>query len=296
MLTRDSFCTLAATVERAVDTQFSCDCEVSLRTDPTDASREALVLPVLGNRAIVIIYECGDRRSDRAEIATLRNRSQALTRVVQLAREDERRRLASEVHDQFGQSLTLLKFDLARLVRESKEHHRFPASELRGALTQIDEMIEGIRDIAAELRPRILEDVGLVAALKWQLNRFQARTGILCRPSLPETEPKLDSFQTIGLFRIFQETLTNIARHADASEVTVTLYLDDKWIVLEIADNGCGLNPEANGLDQHIGLVGMSERAEALGGEITITSPEECGTRVMARVLRRAGYDWPHAE
>jgi signal transduction histidine kinase len=148
----------------------------------------------------------------------------------------------------------------------------------------IDETIQTVRRISTELRPGILDDLGLVAAVEWAAEEFQARTGTKCHISLPRADLTLDPERATAVFRIFQETLTNVARHANATEVDVRLAYDQRDVSLEVRDNGNGISEEQLAAADSLGLLGMLERALLLGGELTIDGVPGKGTTVRVRI------------
>jgi signal transduction histidine kinase len=152
------------------------------------------------------------------------------------------------------------------------------------SLKLVDETIQAVRRIATELRPGILDDLGLGAAVEWAAEEFQARTGIKCRMSLPDLDIALDQDSATALFRIFQETLTNVARHADATEVDVMLARSRDDLSLEVHDNGKGISEEKLAEGRSLGILGMRERALLLGGELAISGAPGKGTKVKVRV------------
>ena len=156
--------------------------------------------------------------------------------------------------------------------------------KLTGMTRLIDNTINTVRRISSELRPGILDDLGLVAAIQWQAQNFQARTGIICNcASLFETAG-LDRDRSTAVFRIFQEILTNVLRHAEATLVNVDILLDDCDLVLEVRDNGKGIKGEKSSNQRSLGLLGMQERSRLFGGEVTVTGTEGKGTTVRVRM------------
>ncbi len=225
------------------------------------------------------------RESQDAEEKFRRSHAQlrALTGHLQYVREEERTRIAREVHDELGQSLTGLKLDLAWLAGKLAGN-RVLQRKIRGMLAQADETILAVRRIATELRPGVLDSLGLVAAIEWQAADFQERTGIRCvvkiavKDAIPDRE-----FSTV-CFRIFQETLTNIIRHAGATRVFVRLNQADHDLTLTVSDNGRGIS-EREVIDaRSIGLIGMRERVAQVGGEVFILGLPNQGTTVTMRV------------
>lgn len=201
----------------------------------------------------------------------------ALTARIEAIREDERTVIARDIHDQLGQALTALKLDLGWLSR------RISDAELHGKLGEMaratDEIIRTVRRISADLRPSILDDIGLQAAIEWQAEEFEQRSGIHCRVRAEIGDLRLERELATTVFRIFQESLTNVARHADAREVDVTLVLDHGQIRLEIVDDGVGI-PEVGPRNSTLGILGMGERARRLGGSCTVKRRTPHGTVV----------------
>ncbi len=195
-------------------------------------------------------------------------------------REEERARISREVHDELGQSLTAVKMDLAWLAGPLPRSNRQKLKRIRSALRLTDTIFQSIRRISTELRPAIL-DLGLAAAVEWQVQEFQARSGIQCKVRLLTREVVASNAST-AMFRIFQETLTNVARHAKATRAEVVLQKQRGRLVLLIRDNGRGFDQAAPGLSKSLGLLGMRERAAILGGRVNISSAPGKGTAVTA--------------
>lgn len=258
-------------------------------TDYVLKTRLSRLVPAV-HRALCEAEERSERRRTEARLRESHEQLRALTVYLQYVREEERTRIAREVHDELGQMLTSLKLDLAwiagRLPRDVKGLPEKAATMLH----HIDATIQTVRRISTELRPGILDDLGLVAAVEWQANEFQARTGIQCRVTTNVNEATLDSDLNTAFFRIFQETLTNIIRHANATQVEVSLADQDGWLTLEVVDNGRGISGAEIANIHSIGLLGMRERAGLLGGEFSIRGAPKKGTRVTVRIpLMRAG-------
>jgi signal transduction histidine kinase len=199
-------------------------------------------------------------------------------------KEEEQARIAREVHDQLGQQLTGLKMDVSWL--EKKGEQMAGTNEWKNKLREMKEMlneaVRTVRKIAYDLRPSILDDFGLVAAMEWHSNDFAHRSGIVVRFSHPgvtiETKPDI----AIGLFRIYQEVLTNVARHAEAKNIIASLELLAKELVMVVTDDGKGF--DNNKEKKSLGLLGMKERAHIMGGSLQISSTEGNGTTVTTRV------------
>jgi signal transduction histidine kinase len=208
----------------------------------------------------------------------------ALAGRIQTAREEERARVAREIHDELGQALTAIKIDLTALLPNVLAD---PAPDLQRQQTVfrlLDEAIYSVRRIATDLRPGVLDDLGLMAAIEWAVDEFQARTGIESYVSLPDADLALDAQSATALFRILQEALTNVARHARATQVAVRLAQDGGDLSLEVRDNGRGIREEQMADGRSLGVLGMRERAILLGGEFSIASTPENGTTVAVRI------------
>jgi len=224
-------------------------------------------------------------RSERSERQQLRQLSASL----QAARESESRRMAREIHDNLGAALTGLKMDLAWINKHIQDPRPLLQGRLQSMAELIDEMVDAVRRIATELRPAILDEIGLAAALEWQLREFRERTGITCRFECALERTSLDEGQATAAFRIFQEALTNVARHAGASQVQVTLEEDGERFILQVTDNGRGITPaEVRGMAS-LGLLGMQERALMAGGEVQFRGEPSKGTCVTIRLPLRNG-------
>jgi signal transduction histidine kinase len=207
----------------------------------------------------------------------------ALAARLQTVREEERSHAAREIHDELGQALTAIKFEFTALLRNLAVDEGPVRQRSDGILKLLDEAIQSVRRIGSELRPAILDDAGLVAAIEWTVDEFQARTGTRVEVSLPDADLALGRETATALFRILQETLTNVARHANATRVSVRLAKEDGSLILEVRDNGKGLNEEQLSGKSSLGILGMRERVQLLGGTLTISSPPGEGTTV--RVL-----------
>jgi signal transduction histidine kinase len=217
---------------------------------------------------------------------------QALTARLQSVREEERSHIAREIHDQLGQQLTAMRFDLISLRNSQMqasargEPTAFPGERFSDLTGLVDGMIKDVRRIATELRPAILDTFGLNAAIEWLADDFQKRTDICCVFDGMDELP-VDRELSITVFRICQESLTNIARHSQASEALVRLNVDGGWLSLEVSDNGRGISQETLVNTHSLGVVGMRERARMAGGELIIKSGEHNGqtrgTSIMVR-------------
>lgn len=225
-------------------------------------------------------------RTDAAEkIEHSREQLQALSLRQQTLLETERKRIALEIHDELGQTLTGLKMEIHSVNRQIKESGYSDANALgdrmKDLLELTDEAVQTVRRIATELRPPILDDLGLGAAIEWQTQEFARRTGISCVVSTNVEAVELNPELTTMVFRIFQETLTNIIRHAEAKTITVNLKKLDHKLVLRVEDDGKGIQTEQTNGNGSLGVLGMRERARLVGGELEIFNGEENGTVIL---------------
>ena len=209
-----------------------------------------------------------------------------LSEQLMQSTEQERARMSREIHDQLGQLLTAVKMELRaiqRLIGRDPDRAREQVDE---AVALVDETVKTVRRIAADLRPGILDDFGLAAAVEWQLQQFRDRTGIAVELDGALDESRLSKDMATAGFRILQEALTNVARHAEARTVFVTLQTTAEWFLLEVRDDGKGLQPNPN--RKSLGLVGMRERARQLGGSVTVAEMPDGGVNVQLKVPLKA--------
>lgn len=208
-------------------------------------------------------------------------------------REEEKAGIAREIHDNLGGMLTALKMDINGLIEElsASEKATSPLKHIESMSQLLDNAAVAARQVITDLRPTILDDFGLPAALEWQAEQFRNRTGIQCRVVYDESYPcELDKTQTINLFRIFQESLTNVVRHSSASKVEVELQYENAAIILTISDNGCGL-PKGHIISPaSYGMLGMRERTEQLGGRINFYSPPAGGFSIKVMLPQLTDY------
>lgn len=257
---------------------------------------------IRGRPAVVgVSIDITERERQRADLVDASERLQELVATANSVRENERNRVARELHDVIGGMLTAIKFDLSRLARGIEALDRGRASGRRRdedssasiaalALTAAQtlqltqETIEAVRTVSEGLRPGALDHLGLVDTLSLDLSRFERRYGIATRFRTTGQEQCLDRNREIGIYRIFQEAMTNVARHSKASEVTVSLEWATGRLDVEISDNGLGFEASSGGSECHLGLLGMQERARELDGTLLLDAGPRSGARVRLGV------------
>lgn len=208
----------------------------------------------------------------------------AVSARLESVREEERTRLAREIHDELGQLLTGLKLDLFWVATKLPITEAALREKIRSMSSLVDNTIKSVRRMATELRPGILDDLGLTAAIEWQLQEFHVRTGIRCAFTAKTRDAIEDQEHRTSLFRILQEALTNVARHANATEVIVALTETDHAFELSVQDNGRGITNGEIANRKSLGLQGIRERVRLLGGDVTIVGRPGVGTTVLVRV------------
>jgi PAS domain S-box-containing protein len=230
----------------------------------------------------------GQRTAElEAAIAQLENSRAQLLLLAQhdqTRREEDRARMAREVHDELGQALTGLKMDLAWLQRHTGRKQRDLLQKFRDMSDLVDTTIQSVRRIATELRPVMLDDLGLIPAMEWQLQEFQERSGIRCRFNSSLEEVALGAEETTVLFRILQETLTNVVRHAAATQVQVALDVEQGYVCLRVQDNGRGITESEAHDSKAFGLLGMRERVLLRAGDFSIQGTPGQGTTVVIKL------------
>ncbi|TGK19320.1 PAS domain S-box protein [Leptospira fluminis] len=247
------------------------------------AVKEKGIFPKL----IGVMIDITEQKSVEEELRSSREQLRALSARLQDAREDERIKISREVHDDLGQLLTALKIDISllrgNLSNDAKESARI-SRELKSMDGLVEKAIDSVRRIATELRPLVLEDLGFLEGIRWFGRDFQDRTGIFLSVEKKGNDEKFGKDISVALFRIFQETLTNVARHSGASNVRVSVEGSESDVVLTISDNGVGISETDLVSSKSLGLIGMRERAIFLGGELRIRSEQGGGTTISAKV------------
>jgi PAS domain S-box-containing protein len=236
----------------------------------------------------IILRDVTERQMVQQKLSRSRDQLRQLSAALQTIREEERTYIARELHDDLGQILASLRMDLA-LLQQADGNTPDSLRLMKGMENNLLTAITSLRRIATNLRPRALDEGGLYFALQGLREDFVERHGIPCALFADEAELRLDDAASTAIFRIMQEALTNIARHANASNVTMNLYRIDGELLIQIRDDGRGIRAEDMEKAESLGLIGMRERVWAMNGDITITSDEPPGTRVDI-VMPTAGH------
>jgi PAS domain S-box-containing protein len=238
------------------------------------------------NRLMKKMLDEGKRAEEK--LTKSRERLRNLSGRLQAVLEEERTRISREIHDELGQALTAMKLDLSSvrrsLISGGMAEQSGKVQEIERAVIRV---IRTVRKIAAELRPGILDELGIAAAIEWMAKDFRKRTGIGCKVTLQEVDKISDTARATAIFRIVQEVLTNVMRHAAASQVNVSLEEKDDSLILEVKDNGIGIMEGRIFDSKSLGLVGIRERALLLGGEAVVSGKPGEGT--LVRVVLPVG-------
>ncbi|HRH65096.1 MAG TPA: PAS domain S-box protein, partial [Bacteroidia bacterium] len=232
--------------------------------------------------ALAITRDISAKKKAEEELIQMNEKLRLLSAHLLRVREDERTKIAREIHDELGQQMTSLKIDLSWLRRKLSKEDDLLNEKVQGMISLIDETVKSVRRISTELRPGILDDLGLIAALEWQSQEFQKRTGIKTDFSTGISEEHCDKSTATGIFRVFQESLTNIARHSGASAVRSSLLQNNGNIILAVKDNGQGIDKKTLKSSKTLGILGMQERAMMMGGSLLIES--DGGTQITLTV------------
>jgi two-component system sensor histidine kinase UhpB len=234
-------------------------------------------------RMIGAMMDITDRKLAEQRLRDSREQLRALTAHLERVREEERTRIAREIHDELGQALTGLKMDLSWFAARLQN---LPALQEKsaGMLKLIDSTVHAVRRLSTELRPAILDSLGLIPAIEWLAQEFEKRTGVNCEFVCADDELALDQEKTTALFRICQEALTNVTRYANATSVNIVLEMEEGQLLLQIRDNGRGITEGEKRATNSFGLLGMRERARLLGGTFEITGGSGKGTTLTVRI------------
>jgi signal transduction histidine kinase len=229
-----------------------------------------------GKLFTVILRDITERMKAQEELSQFAAEAHAI-------REGEKSRVARELHDELAQSLTALKMDTIWLRDHAAGEPQAAGAKLADMVKMLDTTVAATRRIAADLRPLLLDDLGLQPAIEWLANNFTQRSGVACEVNVDE-DLELEEPYATAVFRIVQESLANVGKHAAASEVTVLVARTPQAVILEVADNGQGFHPDAPRKPNSLGIMGLRERAHLLKGTASIESEPGRGTRVQVRI------------
>ncbi|MBI3363585.1 MAG: PAS domain S-box protein [Ignavibacteriae bacterium] len=239
--------------------------------------------------ALAMVADITARKHAEEKLQLSYGQLRLLTTHLETIREEERKAIAREIHDELGQILTAVKMDLTILSRAADEGTLAEVraklrNDIRDDIALVDKSIKSVRRIASELRPEVLDELGIKSAIEWQANEFQTRTSIPCECVANFDEIEMSPEVSIALYRIVQEALTNVTRHADATVVNIDLRKAPDFLTITIRDNGKGYSLRGTAKKKSLGLIGMRERSILLGGEFTIEGQRGKGTTVTVRV------------
>ena len=248
---------------------------------------ELSILPVeqeTGRTFCAFIRDITERKQAENSLKESSEQLRELSRYLQKVREEERLRIAREIHDELGQQLTGLKMDIAWLMKKAGMDNPDIKNKFADTLSLVDNTVRSIRRIATELRPSVIDDLGLNASLEWQVEEFGSRMGIVIKYENSFDDTSIHPDISIGLFRILQESLTNIAKHAAAKKIKINIGQVDETVQLTVEDNGIGFDTTAKKDKLTFGLIGIKERTSMLQGVCTVFSEPGTGTKIEVRI------------
>ena len=251
--------------------------------DPDMLRSKVAVFVALQRASASLRQEISVRKAAEEQVRIYAENLSALAGRAEQIREEERASLSREIHDQLGQQLTALKMELKWMAGRLPGNDVELAARIEAAMQLVDETVDTARRIATGLRPAISDQLGLAAAIEWQVQDFRRRSGMRCRLQLPPTFPPLDQEHATAMFRVLQELLSNVLRHAEATRVSVTLQARADAVVLVVEDNGKGMQVPPSGAHA-LGFLGMQERLRPLGGTLEVDAGRTSGARVTATV------------
>jgi signal transduction histidine kinase len=243
------------------------------------ASLAGVVL-FLANARDLMKQEAGRRKKAERELKSALNNIRALSKKMESVREEERVEVARQIHDELGQLVTSFRYDLDFISKSQKAL----LDKSQSMLKLSDTALDSVQRISSELRPGLLNEVGLTKAVEWQAQDFTSRFGVECTTQVELEDSQVDKIVATTIFRILQEAMTNVARHAHAKSMAIRLRLERGNVVLCVTDDGRGIQEAEAASPKAIGLIGMRERALALGGKVDVAPGEVKGTTVTARI------------
>ena len=257
------------------------------RKDGSTFPADVIATAMPDGNLMAVIRDISERRRSEDELRVAEQQLHALVGRLHTIREEEAKRIARELHDDLGQHLTALNMEVADLELKLPEPSVQQREQLARMRAEVDHTIEVVQKISGELRLGQLDVLGLTAAIEWQVQEFARRSALACHIVRLDEVTDLTDAQSTALFRILQETLTNIARHAGATAVEVSLEAGPHEISLRVGDNGRGITPEQISDQSAFGLLGMRERIQNLGGSLALSGAPGKGTTVQVRIPRK---------
>lgn len=242
-----------------------------------------------GPASIAFYTNVAERKKAEQALNESREQLKNFASHLQSIREEERIYISRELHDNLGQSLTALRIDLYRIIKKLTDENKENSFDIlikqaQDMISLVDSIIQSVRTIARELRPSALDDLGLLAAIEWQIGEFVKRSGIKCRLTTSLKKIEIEKAYSIGVFRIIQESLTNVLRHSKATDVIIKIAEKEDETVVEIKDNGCGIKLSEINNPKSLGLLGMRERAYLFGGNFSIKGDVGKGTKITLTI------------
>ncbi|MDP4265136.1 MAG: PAS domain S-box protein [Bacteroidota bacterium] len=254
------------------------------RKDGTIIDVEISARIIAPDRFLAFVRDISERKKAEQELIKSREDLRKLGNYIENIREEERLKISREIHDELGQQLAVLKIDIARLGEKISGDKEMAPPGISHLLESVSDMVETVRKISFALRPGLLDDIGLIATLDWYCNDFSSSTGIKTHFTSGVPDDKFPKHLNVGLFRILQESLSNVARHSGAKETHVTIKWQDKQLILLIEDDGKGFDASVIDDNSTLGIMGMKERAIMIGGTYHVVSVPGKGTRIEVKI------------
>jgi two-component system sensor histidine kinase UhpB len=273
-------------LDRSIHARESFECEYRVMRDGQTRWIQSRAVPSSDDSGRVVrlagwSVDITERKLAESELRTSNNALRALWANLQSVREEERARIAREIHDDLGQCLTVLKINLARLDGSLVKEGREAPATLKNAIRQVDSALKAVRRIIAELHPVILDELGLGPALEWAVEEFSKQSGVPCLLEFDLGGVRLSPEQSAAIFRIVQESLSNIGRHACATRASVGVQAKEGRVELKVTDDGVGLDPNQPQKTGSFGIAGMRERAVLMGASLILDSRPGEGTTLL---------------
>jgi PAS domain S-box-containing protein len=233
---------------------------------------------------ICVVQDITERKQIEMDLIKSQLDLRNLAMSLEMARENEKKIISREIHDELGQLMTGLKMDIAWVSGRLGTEQKMLKNKTQSMLEMVDEAIRSVKRITTQLRPRILDEMGLAAAVEWQAERFEKQSGIKCKTSFWPADIDVAMEISIVMFRVLQEALTNVARHSHATAAAINLKAVDRRLVLQVKDNGVGITPARLNNQHSNGLMGIRERLLAIGGDLQVKGLKGRGTALTASV------------